>query len=47
METTIARAEDHCRILILVKMIGHRSTTTFNHLMKSLTKVEAVDGKFL
>lgn len=45
MEPIIPAAEDHCRIQILVKSIGYRSTTTFNRLLERLNRVEAIQGK--
>ncbi|TKR82440.1 hypothetical protein L596_016165 [Steinernema carpocapsae] len=42
MDPPVPVAEDHCRILILVRPLGHRSATHFNHLMERLSRVEAI-----
>uniref|UniRef100_A0A1I8AA06 Trafficking protein particle complex subunit 9 n=1 Tax=Steinernema glaseri TaxID=37863 RepID=A0A1I8AA06_9BILA len=42
MDPPVPIAEDHCRILILVRPLGHRSATHFNHLMERLSRVEAI-----
>lgn len=43
MEPTVPKAEDHCRIQILVRPLGHRSATVFNRLLERLSRVEAIE----